>query len=58
MWFKACPKCEGDLYLRHEIDGKDIVCIQCGYTRHIMPEDDRDTVPQGRLANSKRRIAA
>lgn len=57
MWLKACPKCEGDLYLRHEIDGKDIVCIQCGYTQHILPEDGRFTAPrQSRVA--KKRMAA
>ena len=48
MWLKACPKCEGDLYLQHEIDGKDIVCAQCGYTRHILPEHIRVTVRQQR----------
>jgi hypothetical protein len=56
MWLKACPKCEGDLYLRREIDGKDIVCIQCGYTRHILPEDEglrvyrRSQPARGRVA--------
>jgi hypothetical protein len=33
MWLKMCPKCGGDLYLRDEIDGKDIVCLQCGHAR-------------------------
>ena len=57
MWLKACPKCEGDLYLRHEIDGKDVVCIQCGYTRHILPEDARVMVPR-QSRPVKKRIAA
>jgi Zn ribbon nucleic-acid-binding protein len=57
MWLKACPKCEGDLYLRHEIDGKDIVCLQCGYIRHNLPEPVRVAVPQQRQF-AKRRIAA
>jgi hypothetical protein len=30
MWLKMCPKCQGDLYLRKELDGEDIVCLQCG----------------------------
>ncbi len=57
MWFKACPRCEGDLYLRGEIDGKDIVCIQCGYARYIVPEDERLRVPRQRQPVS-RRVAA
>jgi Zn ribbon nucleic-acid-binding protein len=57
MWFKACPKCRGDLYLRHETDGKDIVCLQCGYTRHILPKHVRVVVRQQRQL-AKRWIAA
>jgi uncharacterized protein YbaR (Trm112 family) len=57
MWFKACPKCKGDLYLRREIDGKDIVCIQCGYARYILPEDESLRVPRQRQPVS-RRVAA
>ncbi len=57
MWLKACPKCEGDLYLRHEIDGKDIVCLQCGYIKHILPERVRVAGRQERQF-AKRQIAA
>jgi hypothetical protein len=57
MWFKACPRCEGDLYLRREIDGKDIVCIQCGYTRNILPENESLRVPRQRQPVG-RRVAA
>jgi Zn ribbon nucleic-acid-binding protein len=57
MWLKACPKCEGDLYLRHEIDGKDIVCLQCGYIRHTLPERVKVAGRQQRQF-AKRRIAA
>ena len=57
MWFKACPRCEGDLYIRHETDGKDIVCFQCGYTRHIPQQHVRVAVRQHRQL-AKRWIAA
>jgi hypothetical protein len=30
MLFKKCPRCDGDMYLEVEVDGKSIVCIQCG----------------------------
>ncbi len=29
MWFKMCPNCGGDLFLRENGDGKEIACIQC-----------------------------
>jgi DNA-directed RNA polymerase subunit M/transcription elongation factor TFIIS len=43
MWLKMCPKCGGDLYLRDEIDGKDVVCLQCGHTRPA-DSDEGDTM--------------
>ncbi len=39
MWLKMCLKCRGDLYLRHEIEGKDIVCLQCGHSEAYNVED-------------------
>ena len=57
MWLKACPKCKGDLYLRHEIDGKDIVCLQCGYIEHTPPQRVRGAVRRQRQL-AKRWIAA
>ena len=30
FWYKACPRCAGDLQLREEIDDAYIRCIQCG----------------------------
>ncbi|MCI0441168.1 MAG: hypothetical protein L0177_18860 [Chloroflexi bacterium] len=29
MWFKMCPNCGGDLFLRENVDGKEIACMQC-----------------------------
>jgi hypothetical protein len=29
MWLKACPRCRGDLYARHQPEGLEITCIQC-----------------------------
>ncbi len=28
--FKACPKCDGDLFN----EGDELICIQCGYRRY------------------------
>lgn len=30
MLFKKCPRCDGDMYLEVDVDGKTIVCLQCG----------------------------
>lgn len=31
LWFKRCPKCEGDLYLDRDMYGPFVACLQCGY---------------------------
>ena len=33
--FKVCPKCQGDLYLKEDIFGKFLSCLQCGYLRDV-----------------------
>ncbi len=29
FWFKACPKCQGDLYGSKDIYGGYVACMQC-----------------------------
>ena len=31
FWFKACPRCEGDLVYSADIDESYISCMQCGH---------------------------
>lgn len=31
MWPKACPRCQGDLFLDSDYYGNYVSCIQCGY---------------------------
>ena len=31
--FKACPRCVGDMELRHEYGEWVVRCVQCGYTQ-------------------------
>ena len=35
MFFKACPKCRGDLVLGRDIYGRYVECIQCGFMKDI-----------------------
>jgi hypothetical protein len=36
LWFKACPKCQGDLALQQDVFGNYVGCLQCGF---ILAED-------------------
>ena len=31
FWFKACPRCHGDLTSDHDTYGPYVSCIQCGH---------------------------
>jgi hypothetical protein len=33
---RGCRKCDGDLYVEENIDGTDLVCLQCGH-RQVEP---------------------
>jgi hypothetical protein len=43
MVFRGCAKCDGDLYVERNLDGADLVCLQCG---------SRKTVANSRLKTS------
>ena len=38
FWFKACPKCNGDLYEDSDAYGSYIACLQC--SRYLTEADE------------------
>ncbi len=44
FWFKACPRCRGDLHEERDIHGPYIYCIQCGYSLSTLEEERLRTV--------------
>jgi hypothetical protein len=46
MVFRGCVKCQGDLYVERNIDGADLVCLQCG---------SRKTIHRSRLTRPENR---
>jgi hypothetical protein len=38
MWkIRACPRCQGDLFVAKDMDGWFEQCLQCGYRREMRP---------------------
>ena len=38
MWkLKACPRCQGDLFVGRDPDGWFEQCLQCGYRKEMRP---------------------
>ncbi len=48
FFFKACPKCHGDLYLDNDAYGAFVECLQCGLLRDLV---DRKIGMADHLAN-------
>ena len=48
FFFKACPKCHGDLYLDSDGYGTFVECLQCGLLRDLV---DREIGMADRLIN-------
>jgi len=38
IFFKACPKCHGDLHLDRDMHGVFVRCLQCGFMKDIADE--------------------
>lgn len=39
IYFKACPKCKGDMSLERDVYGSYFACLQCGKHIDIDPRD-------------------
>jgi hypothetical protein len=50
FFFKACPKCRGDLYQEHDLYGAFLTCLQCGYIHDYL------TRPPDQLSMNARHI--
>ncbi len=42
MFCKACPKCNGDVYVYHDLYGAFLQCLQCGLLRDVAPGEMRN----------------
>ena len=62
-WFKACPKCHGDIYSDGDTYGSYLACMQCGHYLSQAEESRLETLnarPDQRLLASvvESRLAA
>ena len=44
IYFKACPRCQGDMHPTSDLYGKYVECFQCGYESEVTEERAR-TLP-------------
>jgi len=50
IYFKACPKCKGDLQRVRDLYGEYVECLQCGFTLELVKEATVPARQQGREA--------
>ena len=41
IYFKACPRCQGDMHLTRDLYGRYVECFQCGYESEAAEEEQR-----------------
>jgi hypothetical protein len=49
-FFKACPKCQGDMHLNRDSYGAFVKCLQCGLLRDVGIRMASSSVDNSRLA--------
>ena len=54
IYFKSCPRCQGDLYIGEDMYGRYRECLQCGYQTEA-----REVAWRGKtLSDAKERVRA
>ncbi|MBI4202687.1 MAG: YheV family putative metal-binding protein [Chloroflexi bacterium] len=43
IYFKACPRCQGDMHVVNDLYGRYLECLQCGYEDDL--KEERRTAP-------------
>ena len=51
FYFKACPKCQGDLSLEQDSYGSFLKCLQCGKLTEVSAANDQRSVLHGSVSN-------
>jgi hypothetical protein len=51
--FKGCPRCHGDLHLKHDMEGLYLSCLQCGFTKDLPKVPARKPEREPETAGSK-----
>ena len=43
VYYRACPRCQGDMHVKQDIYGEYKECLQCGYMLDIPKKFDQRT---------------
>jgi DNA-directed RNA polymerase subunit M/transcription elongation factor TFIIS len=49
IFFKACPKCHGDLYIDKDAYGQYVECLQCGYSKDLTSDQVQEIMAKRSL---------
>ncbi|GEM_PF-410347 len=53
IWFKACPRCGGEISVEKDAYGTYLSCLQCGY---CLSKEEAAALVEGHLAPSTWRL--
>ena len=58
VFYRACPKCKGDMDTRRDLYGGFRECLQCGLLQDFAINQGVDSVPEEATVNKKKGRAA
>jgi hypothetical protein len=58
VWFKACKRCGGDLYLEKDNFGSSVLCFQCGANHADFDSEISEDVIVETMARVETSVAA
>ncbi len=58
VYYRACPKCKGDMDIKRDLYGGFRECLQCGLLQDFAINQGVDSVPEEATVNEKKGQAA
>ncbi len=58
VYFKACPRCGGDMQVQDDVYGEYIECLQCGYVTYPQKGSSRWEEQPIPTRGRKKKVAA
>ena len=58
IFFKACPRCSGDMHVNRDIYGDYKECLNCGNMQDLESAEARHIFPSATMTKKKKRKVA
>jgi len=57
LYFKACPRCQGDMHINRDMYGEYKECLQCGYMLDMAKANSLFSLTATTTAKTRKKVA-